>query len=244
MAACGNSIDFDFSEGQGPSRFTDFGPDCRTKKVGAFPVAHYRCRAIRLDQDRRLFVNRNFARRVGPSILHDARQKTERAAQLPTVHHPAHHSIRAAEQARGAKDIDRRADVFAAGIVLWEVMAGRRLFKGEGEADTLNKVLHEPIPAVRSVAPKVPPAIEALLTRALDRDRTARFATAAEFADALEGAARTLDTLGTHKDVASHLDVALGAETAQQREALRSWLARAEPNRRSMPPPSMPPPPH
>jgi serine/threonine protein kinase len=167
---------------------------------------------------------------------------TSRISTTRTGHLKGKLAYMAPEQARGAKDIDRRADVFAAGIVLWEVMAGRRLFKGEGEADTLNKVLHEPIPAVCSVAPKVPPAIEALLTRALDRDRTARFATAAEFADALEGAARTLDTLGTHKDVASHLDAALGTETAQQREALRSWLARAEPNRRSMPPPSMPPP--
>jgi len=167
---------------------------------------------------------------------------TSRISTTRTGHLKGKLAYMAPEQARGAKDIDRRADVFAAGIVLWEVMAGRRLFKGEGEADTLNKVLHEPIPAVCSVAPKVPPAIEALLARALDRDRTARFATAAEFADALEGAARRLDTLGTHKDVASHLDAALGTEMAQQREALRSWLARAEPSRKSMPPPSMPPP--
>ena len=58
----------------------------------------------------------------------------------------------APEQARGAKDIDRRADVFAAGVVLWEVLACRRLFKGDGEADTLNKVLNEPIPPVRSAS--------------------------------------------------------------------------------------------
>src|SRR5260221_4808068 len=148
----------------------------------------------------------------------------------------------APEQARGARDIDRRADVFAAGIVLWEMIAGRRLFKGDGEADTLNKVLHEPIPPLTAAAPTVPPAIDALVSRALDRDRDARFATAAEFADVLERAARSVGALGTHKDVAAHLEAALGTELAQQRDVLRGWLARAEPSRRSMAPPSVPPP--
>src|SRR5271170_2903392 len=113
----------------------------------------------------------------------------------------------APEQAKGAKDIDRRADIFAAGVVLWEVLACRRLFKGDGEADTLNKVLNEPIPPVRSLAPMVPAALEAVVARALERDRTKRFATAAEFADSLERASRVVGALGTHKDVAAHLEV-------------------------------------
>jgi serine/threonine protein kinase len=165
---------------------------------------------------------------------------TSRVSTTRSGHLKGKLAYMAPEQARGAKDIDRRADVFAIGIVLWEVMAGRRLFKGEGEADTLHKVLHEPIPALHSIAPKVPPEIDALVIRALDRDRTARFATAAEFGDALERAARTVGALGTHKDVAAHMDAALGTETVRQREALRSWLA--EPGRKSIPPPSMRPP--
>ncbi len=137
----------------------------------------------------------------------------------------------APEQARGAKDIDRRADIFAAGVVLWEVLACRRLFKGDGEADTLNKVLNEPIPPVRSASPIVPAALEAVVGRALERDRTKRYATAAEFADALERASRVVGALGTHKDVAAHLEVVLGTEISQQREAVRAWLARSEPSR-------------
>jgi serine/threonine-protein kinase len=137
----------------------------------------------------------------------------------------------APEQARGAKDIDRRADIFASGVVLWEVLACRRLFKGDGEADTLNRVLNEPIPPVRSAAPMVPAALEAVVGRALERDRTKRYATAAEFADALERASRVVGALGTHKDVAAHLEVVLGTEISQQREAVRAWLARSEPSR-------------
>ncbi len=137
----------------------------------------------------------------------------------------------APEQARGTRDIDRRADIFAAGVVLWEVLACRRLFKGDGEADTLNKVLNEPIPPVRSAAPMVPAALEAVVARALERDRAKRYATAAEFADALERASRVVGALGTHKDVAAHLEVVLGTEISQQREAVRAWLSRSEPSK-------------
>jgi serine/threonine-protein kinase len=143
----------------------------------------------------------------------------------------------APEQARGDEDIDRRADIFASGIVLWEVLACRRLFKGEGEADTLNRVLHEAIPPVRSVAAMVPAALEAAVAKALERDRAKRYATAAEFADALERASRVVGALGTHKDVASHLDVVLGTEISAHREAVRAWLTRSEPSHHGVTPP-------
>jgi serine/threonine-protein kinase len=142
----------------------------------------------------------------------------------------------APEQAKGQKDIDRRADIFAAGIVLWEVLACRRLFKGDGEADTLNRVLHDPIPPVRSAAPTVPAALEAVVARSLERERTKRYTTAAEFADALERASRVVGALGTHKDVAAHLEAVLGTEITAQREAVRAWLARSEPSKHGVDP--------
>ncbi len=85
-------------------------------------------------------------------------------------------------------DIDRRADVFAAGIVLWELLTGMRLFAGENEGATVNNVLHGRIVAPSELAPDVPQAIDAIVLRALSRDRDARFASAAEMAEALEGA--------------------------------------------------------
>ncbi len=146
----------------------------------------------------------------------------------------------APEQARAAKDIDRRADVFAAGVVLWEALEGRRLFKGDGEADTLHKVLNDPIPRLTDAVPSVPAELEAVLEGALDRDRTQRFATAAAFADALERVALESGDVATHKDVAAYLDATLGDDITQQRDAVRGWLARTESNRPkslSMPPP-------
>jgi serine/threonine-protein kinase len=143
----------------------------------------------------------------------------------------------APEQAKGHRDVDRRADIFAAGIVLWEVLACRRLFKGDGEADTLNRVMNEPIPPVRSAAPTIPASLEAVVAKALERDRNRRYATSAEFADSLERASRVVGALGTHKDVAQHLEAVLGTEISQQRDVVRAWLARSEPSRHGMDPP-------
>jgi serine/threonine protein kinase len=150
----------------------------------------------------------------------------------------------APEQARSAKDIDRRADVFAAGVVLWEALEGRRLFKGDGEADTLNKVLNEPIPPLKNAEPSTPPGLEEVLERALDRERMRRFATAASFADALERVAHEADEVATHKDVAAYLDLVLGDEIVKQRETVRALIARREPKPKSlsMPPPAPTPP--
>ncbi len=137
----------------------------------------------------------------------------------------------APEQARGA-EVDRRADLFATGIVLWECLAQKRLFKGEGEADTLNRVLYEPIPSLRQANPDVPPALEAVVMKALERDRDKRWPDASELADALEKAARETNCLGSHKEVATHLEGVLGTDISAQRDAVRAWLSRSEPSQR------------
>jgi eukaryotic-like serine/threonine-protein kinase len=146
----------------------------------------------------------------------------------------------APEQARGVKDIDRRADVFAAGVVMWEALTGQRLFRGDGEADTFNKVLHEPIPLLGTALPTPPPTLEGVLSRALSRDREARYPTAAAFADDVEQAVREVGPVGTHRDVAKYLQSVLGTEIAQQRDAVRSWLARDPSRPRGLGTPSPP----
>lgn len=138
----------------------------------------------------------------------------------------------APEQAAG-KDIDRRADVFAAGIVLWEVLASKRLFKAENEAATLSRVLNAPITSTREYAPEVSPEIDAVCLKALERDPELRFATAADFADAIERVAGSTATLrvGTQREVATAVAQALGQELTVQRDAVRSWVALSEPSR-------------
>jgi serine/threonine protein kinase len=140
----------------------------------------------------------------------------------------------APEQARG-KGVDRRADLFAMGIVLWEVLARKRLFKGEGEADTLNRVIHEAIPTLLDANPEAHAALDAVCMKALERDADRRYATARDFADALEKAATEASALGSHRDVQTHLDAIMGTDISQQRDAVRAWIARSEPSKQGDP---------
>jgi eukaryotic-like serine/threonine-protein kinase len=94
-------------------------------------------------------------------------------------------SYMAPEQLRG-RNVDRRTDVFAVGVVLWEALTGRRLFDGQDPGEVLGKLLDEPIPMPSELEPAVPPEFDQLLARALDRDPAGRYATAREFAIAIE----------------------------------------------------------
>ena len=81
--------------------------------------------------------------------------------------------------------IDRRFDLFAMGVVLWEAIAGKRCFRGDNEAETLNRLLtHEPDP-ISKIVPEAAP-LEAVITCALAKGMNDRFANAAAMAAALE----------------------------------------------------------
>jgi serine/threonine protein kinase len=141
----------------------------------------------------------------------------------------------APEQAR-SETVDRRADVFAMGICLWEMLAQKRLFKAEFEAETLNRLLYEPIPPLRSIRPEIPAEIEAVCLKALTRDPDKRYATAADFADALEQAAQPHDLIGTKREVSAAVEDVLGPELSERRAAVRNWLVESDPNRVITPP--------
>lgn len=72
----------------------------------------------------------------------------------------------APEQARG-KPLSAAADLFALGVIFWEMLTGRRLFAGEGDAETLENVMRCEVPPLRDFRPDLPPGVEALLRRAL-----------------------------------------------------------------------------
>jgi serine/threonine protein kinase len=91
----------------------------------------------------------------------------------------------APEQLRGLP-LDARVDVYAAGIVLWELLTGRRLFYADTDLDTLRNVHRAEVEAPSRYNPSLPPALDRVVLTALARDRDARFASAQEFLDALD----------------------------------------------------------
>lgn len=77
--------------------------------------------------------------------------------------------------------VDHRVDVFAVGIILWEMLSAQRLFLGKNDYTTVQLVRSAVIPPLSSVNPTVPPELERILARALARDRDARYQTARDF---------------------------------------------------------------
>ncbi len=85
-----------------------------------------------------------------------------------------------------AGPIDQRADIFAMGIVLWELLTRQRLMTGNSAASTLNRLLNAPIPSVSTLREDVDPELDAIVGRALEKDPQYRFQTAQEMRDALD----------------------------------------------------------
>ena len=88
------------------------------------------------------------------------------------------------EQARG-EAIDRRVDIFAAGVLLWEMLVGHRPFQGKSEGETLRQVLFAQVDPPSALVPTVPAALDAVAMRALARHPTDRFSTAREMSRAI-----------------------------------------------------------
>lgn len=84
------------------------------------------------------------------------------------------------EQAEGFP-IDPRTDIFALGIVLWELLANDRLFTANNEAAILRKIRDCQIPSIRKINPAVPPELERIVNKALAKDKNLRYQTAANF---------------------------------------------------------------
>ena len=92
------------------------------------------------------------------------------------------------EQAIGqVAAIDRRADIYSAGVVLYEMLCGRTPFVGEGYAQILGSLLEGKYPPPRNLRPEIPQALETAIMRALERDIENRFPSAAAMRDAISG---------------------------------------------------------
>ena len=108
------------------------------------------------------------------------------ASASDRVHHTAAGQVKgkfsymAPEQSRGKK-IDRRADVWALGVVLWELLTLRRLFRRETTVETLTAMLNDDVPPPSTYNPNVPPELDRICRRALERDRDQRYASARDF---------------------------------------------------------------
>ncbi|HSO40916.1 MAG TPA: serine/threonine-protein kinase, partial [Labilithrix sp.] len=143
----------------------------------------------------------------------------ERRMLIGTPHYMA------PEQITTAKDVDVRADVWAMGVILYEMLVGETPFEAPDASSVMKLVKTKPIAPLRKVAPDASEAMEELLGRCLERDRTRRFADAAAVRDALErlrktlarGARPRIDTLPDSEEAAPAAPAAARKEPARAR---------------------------
>jgi serine/threonine-protein kinase len=136
------------------------------------------------------------------------------------------------------KPADRRSDVFSAGVVLWEALTRARLFKGQDAIETLERVRALDVPDPRTINPSVSAVTAAAAMRALERRPENRFATAAEMAETLNEAARSIGA----KEVSALVRELVGAapracgqeETVRMEDAATLVLPKRAPRSRSV----------
>lgn len=119
------------------------------------------------------------------------------------------------EQVNRSK-IDRRSDIFAAGVVAWELLAGKRLFVAPSEGEIMAMILREPLQPPSAIRMDVPLDLDESVLKALERKPDRRFATAADFARAIaEGG-----PMATHEEVGRIVATTAGASLAARRQKL------------------------
>ena len=106
----------------------------------------------------------------------------------------------AAEQIAGDK-LSRRADIYSAGVILWEALAGERMWKGCLEAEIRKRALSGDIPRLQATPADAPPALVQICHRALSLSPADRHATAVQLADELEAAVPDLGARASHRQI-------------------------------------------
>jgi serine/threonine-protein kinase len=141
------------------------------------------------------------------------------------------------EQAIG-RPVDRRTDVFALGIVLYQILVGKHPFRGDNDMATLHAIVDEkPVPTVKSLVPACPESLSAAVAQALEKNVDKRFATMAELARALEKSLAEMTAAGEEHDVGAFVRSVLGERAERRRAALKDALRTAD-ERAKLPPES------
>jgi serine/threonine-protein kinase len=127
------------------------------------------------------------------------------------------------EQVRGA-EVDRTTDIFALGVVLWEITTNQRLFRMDTDLDTLEKVQACQVPPPSTLVPGYPPELEQVVLKALAKRKQDRYQTAREFSRALQTYLVRSGHFVGPEEVAQFVR-AVFADRIQKREAHLAWAA-------------------
>jgi serine/threonine protein kinase len=132
----------------------------------------------------------------------------------------------APEQVAGDK-LDRRADIYAAGVILWEALTGERMWRAMSEPDIRARVLAGDLPTPETARPDVPAPLARICRRALSRAPGDRHATARELADELEAAMSELGLTASQREIGATVARLFQDVRGETKRAIESKLGRA-----------------
>jgi serine/threonine protein kinase len=124
-----------------------------------------------------------------------------------------------------AGQVDHRTDVFAMGVVVHELLTGKRLFKRAATYDTYKAIVDSRIPAPSEVNHELDPALDEVVMKALTRDREDRYASAEAFGEALARALHRRGQAVSAGMVATFFEQYLGKEMGEHAERMRALIA-------------------
>ncbi len=119
-----------------------------------------------------------------------------------------------------AKPVDHRADIFAAGVMLYEQLCGRRPFTGNSIDEVVIRIAREDPALPSAYDPAVPKALEAICLRAIAKEPRNRHQTLAEFVEAMETVGGAFE-LATHQEVADYVTTLFPEKSDERRDTLR-----------------------
>jgi eukaryotic-like serine/threonine-protein kinase len=150
------------------------------------------------------------------------------------IHHTRQRELKgkiafmAPEQAR-CQPLDRRADIFSVGCLLWIALTGQSLFLSDNDAATLSNVLNKHIVSPSTLNPNVPEVISSICMRALERDPDERWSNAAVMAEALRHAAVACHLVTSRREISDWIKRMCRRELEERRIAVRdATLAQKE----------------
>ncbi|WP_394821506.1 serine/threonine protein kinase [Pendulispora albinea] len=128
----------------------------------------------------------------------------------------------------GAKHVDRRADVFSLGVMVWQAITRKRLWKGLSEAEIFQRMALRRIPSPLAVDPDLPPALVAICDRALAFYPAERYRTAAELADAIDAYLSGLPHVESARDIGKYVSSVFGESLAKIKADIETELRKLE----------------
>ena len=121
------------------------------------------------------------------------------------------------EQVEG-QSVDSRTDIFALGIMIWEMLANQRLFLANSEINTLRKIRECDIPSLRKINPNIPAELDQIVKKSLEKDKVERYQTAGDMHRDLQGFLSRFDPDFSGQDLSQFVKSLFSEEIIQIRK--------------------------